>query len=219
MCGACEAAVGAGHRARLDGHELEAAVGVGRAAAEAAEARPSSGSSSRVVLGVGVAARPGSPARSRPGRRRTGVAVAVEDGPADPDRVRGRRRGDELVRAVVGQPDVQERPDGLRRGRQRAPRSCSSIGVASRPRSTMSNSIASAHSGTVASRSKRRDHALAVRSSRTELKIGSWANSGSPGKYIWVTSRGRERRAEQREVDVRRAPGVAWLFATGRRRA
>ena len=26
-------------------------------------------------------------------------------------------------------------------------------------------------------------------SSDTELKIGSWANSGSSGKYIWVTSR------------------------------
>ena len=25
--------------------------------------------------------------------------------------------------------------------------------------------------------------------SGAELKIGSWANSGSPGKNIWVTSR------------------------------
>ena len=25
--------------------------------------------------------------------------------------------------------------------------------------------------------------------SRTELKIGSYENSGSPGKYIWVTRR------------------------------
>ena len=41
-----------------------------------------------------------------------------------------------------------------------------------------------------------------------ELKIGSWKNSGSSGKYIWVTSRCGERPAEHREVDVGRAPGV-----------
>ena len=34
------------------------------------------------------------------------------------------------------------------------------------------------------------------------------ANSGSPGKYICVTSRVRKLGAEQREVDVRRPPGV-----------
>ena len=40
------------------------------------------------------------------------------------------------------------------------------------------------------------------------VKIGSYSNSGSPGKYICVTSRSRERAAEHREVDVRRPPGV-----------
>ena len=35
----------------------------------------------------------------------------------------------------------------------------------------------------------RRSSARAPAGSRTELKIGSWPNSGSPGKYICVTSR------------------------------
>src|SRR5204863_5611613 len=109
-----------------------------------------------------------------------GGAIAVEDDAREPDGI-VRRRRNELLHSFVRQADVEERPDRLRRGGQR--HHCS-IGVDSRPRSTMSNSYASAHSGTVRERSK--PHIIRSRAfaSCTELKIGSWKKSGSPGKYI-----------------------------------
>src|ERR1700743_2148786 len=72
------------------------------------------------------------------------------------------------------------------------PLSCTylvSIGVALRPRSTMVKREHSAQFGWVFSRSN--DDTIRIRalSSGTELKIGSNSNKGSPGKYIWVTSR------------------------------
>jgi len=52
-----------------------------------------------------------------------------------------------------------------------------------------------------------------------ELKIGSSGNSGSPGKYIWVTSRWVNARPKQGEVDVRRPPRVGvvapWVTRRG----
>ena len=53
----------------------------------------------------------------------------------------------------------------------------------------MSHWYASAHSGLVLDRSKRAIIRSRARGSRTELKIGSYSNSGSPGKYICETSR------------------------------
>jgi hypothetical protein len=53
----------------------------------------------------------------------------------------------------------------------------------------MSKLYASAHSGTVSDRSKLEIIRSRSRSPRTALKIGSWKKSGSPGKYICVTSR------------------------------
>ena len=49
--------------------------------------------------------------------------------------------------------------------------------------------VAERPSGSVSSRSRRLTSRSRARSSRIELKIGSNANSGSPGKYICVTSR------------------------------
>ena len=53
----------------------------------------------------------------------------------------------------------------------------------------MSNVYASAQLSWLSSMLKRLIIRSRARSSRTELKIGSYGNSGSPGKYIWVTSR------------------------------
>ena len=53
----------------------------------------------------------------------------------------------------------------------------------------MSNRNPSAQSGCVSSISNLETSRCRARSSRTELKIGSNGKSGSPGKYIWVTSR------------------------------
>ena len=55
----------------------------------------------------------------------------------------------------------------------------------------MSKRKQSAQSGMVFSRSKLATMRWRAFSSVTELKIGSNGNSGSPGKYIWVTSRDR----------------------------
>ena len=57
------------------------------------------------------------------------------------------------------------------------------------PRSTTSHWYPSAHSGSVVGRSKRAIIRSRACGSRTDWKIGSYSNSGSPGKYIWVTSR------------------------------
>src|SRR5690606_26858237 len=64
-----------------------------------------------------------------------------------------------------------------------------SNGVASLPRTTMSKRNANAHSGTVRLRSNDEINRCRAFSSGIELKIGSWKNSGSSGKYICVTSR------------------------------
>ena len=52
----------------------------------------------------------------------------------------------------------------------------------------MSQAKPRAHSGTVRPRSNR-EISRSLAASGTELKIGSWKNSGSPGKNIWVTRR------------------------------
>src|SRR6478609_9586948 len=149
----------------LDGEDLVRALRVGRAAAEAAEPR------SELPVGVGL---PG--LDHAVGDR---FARAVEQAAVDADATFCALRGD--VRAVrPGQADRQVRADGLR-GRGHG-----SIGVW---RNTMSQRKASAQDSSVASWSYALIIRRAARSSRTELKIGSWKNSGSSGKYICVTSR------------------------------
>src|SRR6185437_7313065 len=66
-----------------------------------------------------------------------------------------------------------------------------SNGVASRPRSTMSQRYASAHSGRVFSKSKLEISRSRAFSSGIDCMIGSWGKSGSFGKYICVTRRER----------------------------
>src|SRR5215467_3137097 len=122
-------------------------------------------------------------------RIRDRLPCRVVDPAGDSDRPGGALGHDE--RAVgPGQAEGEKRPDRLRRGdvRHHAPARGSKT-VSSLPRSTMSHSKPSAQSGTVWSRLN-----LAIIRSRalgsgTELKIGSCAKSGSPGKYIWVTRR------------------------------
>ena len=53
----------------------------------------------------------------------------------------------------------------------------------------MSNRKPSAHSGVVVSQSSALTMRMRAAGSRTDWKIGSESNSGSPGKYICVTSR------------------------------
>src|SRR5919108_544652 len=88
---------------------------------------------------------------------------------------------------VPRETEREERPDRLRRRRGHRP----SIGVAS---TTMSNSYASAQLSCEASRRNRLTISSRSFGSRTELKIGSCGNSGSPGKYICVTSRSSNKR-------------------------
>ena len=47
--------------------------------------------------------------------------------------------------------------------------------------------------------------------SRTELKIGSWAKSGSPGKYIWVTSRWVNARPNSEKWMCAGRQALGWL--------
>src|SRR4029079_14515339 len=94
----------------------------------------------------------------------------------------------ELVLRVAGQADRVERPDGLRRRpRQRHASSSGVVPAPPRPRA-MSHWYPSAHSGCVVSRSKRATSNARAFGSRTDVAIGSYSISGSPGKYIWVTS-------------------------------
>ena len=67
-------------------------------------------------------------------------------------------------------------------------------------------------SGSVVSRSKLGDHPLARPSGRgTELKIGSNGNSGSPGKYICVTSRWAKARPNSEKWMCAGRQALWWL--------
>src|SRR6266508_4319054 len=95
---------------------------------------------------------------------------------------------DELVLGAPAKPDRVEGTDRLRRRAQQRHVSTGVVREPPRP-STMSHWKPSAHSGCVVSRSKRATSSARDFGSRTELKIGSYGKSGSPGKYICVTSR------------------------------
>src|SRR5256714_8422626 len=146
----------------------------------------SPGEDRKVHSGLSYAQRPppGLVGRGRPDPRRIRLPRlddrvryrfpgAVEHPAAQPHVARAVRQG--------RHPDREERADRLR---WRA-HDGSSKGVA---RSTMSHRYASAHSGTLFGRSN-----VATRRYRanagTDPKMTSCPSSGSPGKYIWVTSR------------------------------
>src|SRR5262249_29610883 len=119
-----------------------------------------------------------------------GLCVAVDHAPLDRDLLPGHDCDGQVVGRGPRNPDVQERTDGLRRRRHGVSTGTStSIGVASRPRRTMSNVYPSAWSGTVVSQSKVPINRRRARSSRMLVYIGSKSSSGSPGKYICVTRR------------------------------
>ena len=156
---------------------------------------------------VGAAAARTPPVRLPDLDQRVGhrLARAVEHRPATrtaPARRAGRARS----RRAAQSPMRRNGPtvcDGVARASLVAPRAASS-GRRARCR-TGSRAPAPASSSPGRSAQTIRSRACG---SRTELKIGSYGKSGSPGKYICVTSRCGERAAEQREVDVRRPPGV-----------
>src|SRR4029079_12296480 len=86
-----------------------------------------------------------------------------------------------------GEADVEVRADGLICGRVEA--HGFSVGVASRPRSTISNRKPSACSGIVLSQSKSETRRLRACWSGMQQYIGSYSSNGSPGKDICVTRR------------------------------
>src|SRR5262249_14638029 len=105
----------------------------------------------------------------------------------------------------------EERADRLRgRGREAGHQSSSS-GVAAGPPSTMSKRKPSAHSGDVVSQSKREIIRSRADASRTELKMGSYGNSGSPGKYIWVTRRWAKERPNSERWMCAGRQAFGWL--------
>jgi hypothetical protein len=76
---------------------------------------------------------------------------------------------------------------------------------------TTSHSKASAHSGSVRAGSKRAISNSRAFASRTEWRIGSYAKSGSPGKYIWVTSRSVKRRPKSEKWMCAGRQALSWF--------
>src|ERR1700737_2049732 len=115
------------------------------------------------------------------------IAVAVEHLTFDPNHA-GRSRRHDLVPPLEREPHAEERADRLGR-RQRRTHASSSKGVAVRPRRTMSHRYPRAHSGTVVSGSNFETRRSRPAWSGIDCRTGSRGINGSPGKYIWVTSR------------------------------
>ena len=186
MWGAWGRPSGAGHAARLDGQDRERAVGVGRAATEAAERR----SRRRPRRRGGRTGRPGRPATSRRARRgparrlRRGRGPGSRSRPAcHPERRTGRRARSARSRGT------DRRSATASAAAHGSSSSGSSNGVCSRPRRTMSNRKASAHSGIVVVQVEARDRGARGPRIGDRVEDRILRKSGSPGKYIWVTSR------------------------------
>ena len=134
------------------------------------------------------------------------LAGAVVDHAADRDRARRARR--DRVRALRPRhPDREVRTDGLRwrrREDQAPPRTASPPGRAGRCRTRTRAPSPAASRGSRSARSS----ACGPRSSGTELKIGSYGKSGSPGKYICVTSRCANARPSSEKWMCAGPPGV-----------
>ena len=111
------------------------------------------------------------------------VAVAVEHAPGDHDAAGGVRR--HHVRAVRPRQDQvagTDRPSVTVSAPASGQSSCgSSIGVAARPRSTMSNAKPSAQSGRVASQSKREISRSRAGRAASTGRSGRRAAAGRPG--------------------------------------
>ena len=74
----------------------------------------------------------------------------------------------------------------------------------------MSKSYASAQAGTV-SASENRLTSRSACGSGTAEKIGSWPNSGSSGKYIWVTRRWTKARPNSEKWMCAGRQALAWF--------
>ena len=102
---------------------------------------------------------------------------------------RRRSSGHELVLGTAAEADRVVRPDGLRRRARQRHGSSSGVVRGRRGRGRCPSGSRAPTRARVVSRSNRATSSARAVGSRTELKIGSYANSGSPGKYICVTSR------------------------------
>src|SRR6185437_1226143 len=181
------------HRAGLDRAKPVAAVAIGAGAAPEGEVAVD-----RRVAAVGgmieAAAGIGLPDLDQ--RIDCRLAALADDPPRKQhDLARGRRRARrtrrEIVRARRNEMRRKERADRLRRRRRRdqPPLHASIQGVPARPRSTMSKAKPSAGTGASGLSTTRQTRRSRAAASGTLLMSRSWALSGSPGKYICVTSR------------------------------
>ena len=132
----------------------------------------------------------------------TGSSCPSSSRPTSRDAVRRPARS-----PAPAEPDREERPDGLRRACAEASRLHRRRARAAAEDDVPRGSRAPTPAASCRGRSRATSSARAC-GSRTELKIGSYAKSGSPGKYICVTRRCVKSAAEDREVDVRGPPRV-----------
>ena len=185
-CGACGVAARARAPAGLDGGEAEAAVRVGRHAAEAAE-----GGLERAflrVLGVRVASRARWPARARAARRARAGRRRRARGRSTVTRSPGDAGRRQIARVSQARPIEKNGPtvcEGVARGRGSA--------LHRRRLAAAQHDVEAVAERLLRHRRvpvERGDQAAArALSSAVQLKIGSAASSGSPGKYICVTRR------------------------------
>ena len=139
-----------------------------------------------------------------------GIAVPVHELPPDPDRPRIVVRDERRPHLLVEEADGEVRPDRLRRrqperlSHRAAPRAASPPGRRRRCRSGSREPT----SGSVRSSSKSQIRRSRACSSGIELKIGSNGKSGSPGKYICVTSRSGKARPKTEMWMCAGPPGV-----------
>ena len=197
------------HDAGLDGADGPLAVRPRRGTGRSRGSRRRLQRPAARVVGMVEAAVARRPARSRPGR--PGAARPHRRRPAaQPDRARC-ALGHDVGTVVPDEGDVQERADGLRRGERQSRHASapgSSNGVAAEPRSTMSNTKPSAHVGS------RRVEVEATDQSLPRRRVGDRVEDRVVGEqrvvrevHLRDESLG-ECPTEQREMDVRRTPGV-----------
>ena len=216
MCGACggrrRPATGPGLTVKISNEPPSSVAGARPKPREAALAHARR---RRAGRRDGRSGRPGRPARSRPARR----------GRARPRR-RARCRDAHGARACPaarrtcpsshGEADARStaRPSGtasaqrLRRRQSSPPRTASGLAAAQHDVELVRQRPLRL---AWRSRSKRGIIRSRARGSRTELKIGSYANSGSPGKYICVTSRWVNARPKSEKWMCAGRQALSWL--------
>ena len=221
-CGACSPPPGAGTRPGLIVREAKAAVVVGRHASESFEA----GLERLVLLVVGMrvsAVRVRLPDLDE--RVTDGLAVGVDDAPLDDDLLAADARSDEVVGDEPIEPDVQERPDRLRGCRSAgscAPPRCPQIVVHRRLVAPAQHDVEAEAERLFRNRGfpVERRHQPAARTFVGNARVHRIVvEQRIAGEIHLRDEPRRERRSEQREMDVRRPPCVVAGSSTDRRRA